>query len=128
MITLMSACFTCVSIALVKGHGLPLVGAVLLLLAATAGLMHALFGRRHLLELVEQIHRPVENFELRRIMAPSKDLVEVTDSINDLLATAGKIGSDASIKAKELEIQLKVATAERQHAEAIIYSISDAVL
>jgi len=29
---------------------------------------------------------------------------------------------------KELEIQLKVATAERQHAEAIIYSISDAVL
>ena len=31
-------------------------------------------------------------------------------------------------KVKELEIQLKVATAERQHAEAIIYSISDAVL
>ena len=32
------------------------------------------------------------------------------------------------MKLKELEIQLKVATAERQHAEAIIYSISDAVL
>ena len=29
---------------------------------------------------------------------------------------------------KEMEIQLKVATAERQHAEAILYSISDAVL
>jgi two-component system phosphate regulon sensor histidine kinase PhoR len=36
--------------------------------------------------------------------------------------------ADAQLKAKELEIQLKVATAERQHAEAILYSISDAVL
>jgi two-component system phosphate regulon sensor histidine kinase PhoR len=32
------------------------------------------------------------------------------------------------MKLKELEIQLKVVTAQRQHAEAILYSISDAVL
>ncbi|MGD0540682.1 MAG: ATP-binding protein, partial [Tepidisphaeraceae bacterium] len=36
--------------------------------------------------------------------------------------------SEAVLKMKELEIQLKVATSERQHAQAIIYSISDAVL
>jgi PAS domain-containing protein len=36
--------------------------------------------------------------------------------------------SDAALRVKEIEIQLKVATAQRQHAEAIIYSISDAVL
>jgi two-component system phosphate regulon sensor histidine kinase PhoR len=35
---------------------------------------------------------------------------------------------EAAIAAKELEIRLRIATAERQHAEAIIYSISDAVL
>src|SRR5207248_886398 len=34
----------------------------------------------------------------------------------------------AATKIRELEIQLRVATAERQHAQAIIYSISDAVL
>ena len=32
------------------------------------------------------------------------------------------------MKARKLEIRLRVATAERQHAEAILYSISDAVL
>jgi len=35
---------------------------------------------------------------------------------------------ESALRARELEIQLKIATAERQHAEAIIYSISDAVL
>ena len=32
------------------------------------------------------------------------------------------------MRLKELEIQLKVATAQRHHAQAILYSISDAVL
>jgi two-component system phosphate regulon sensor histidine kinase PhoR len=36
--------------------------------------------------------------------------------------------TDAAMKLKELEIQLKVATAQRHHAEAILFSISDAVL
>src|SRR5207249_6395396 len=63
-----------------------------------------------------------------RIEAISNDFLPLSDAINGLLATADRAVSDAFIKAKELEIQLKVATAERQHAEAIIYSISDAVL
>jgi two-component system phosphate regulon sensor histidine kinase PhoR len=64
----------------------------------------------------------------KRLVAPSRDVAPVTDAINDLFEQADRIVSDAQIKVKELEIQLKVATAERQHAEAIIYSISDAVL
>src|SRR5687767_12606025 len=128
MISLMAACLTCVAIALAKGQGLPLTGAILLLLAAAAGLMSAFGTRRHTAELVEQIRKSIGGHELRRINAPSKDQIDITDAINDLLASAGKVVSDASIKVKELEIQLKVATAERQHAEAIIYSISDAVL
>jgi two-component system phosphate regulon sensor histidine kinase PhoR len=35
---------------------------------------------------------------------------------------------EAELRARETEIRLRIATAERQHAEAIIYSISDAVL
>ncbi|HET6251523.1 MAG TPA: ATP-binding protein [Tepidisphaeraceae bacterium] len=46
---------------------------------------------------------------------------EITD------AAAG-VAAEARLSAKKLEVQLKVATAERQHAEAILYSISDAVL
>src|SRR5439155_26109612 len=65
---------------------------------------------------------------LRPIDAPSQDMIPLVLAANDLVEQAEKTVNDALLKAKELEIQLKVATAERQHAEAIIYSISDAVL
>jgi two-component system phosphate regulon sensor histidine kinase PhoR len=55
-------------------------------------------------------------------------LVPVADALNELLDAADNAVSRARLQVKELEIQLKVATAERQHAEAIIYSISDGVL
>src|SRR4051794_36621705 len=64
----------------------------------------------------------------KRLAAPSRDVAPIADAINDLFEQADRVVSDAQIRVKELEIQLKVATAERQHAEAIIYSISDAVL
>jgi two-component system phosphate regulon sensor histidine kinase PhoR len=53
---------------------------------------------------------------------------ELLDAVNDLIRQADTAASDAALRVKELEIHLKVATAERQHAEAIVYSISDAVL
>ena len=56
------------------------------------------------------------------------DLRLLAGAIDDLLARSRTAVSEASLRARELEIRLKVATAERQHAEAIIYSISDAVL
>jgi two-component system phosphate regulon sensor histidine kinase PhoR len=62
------------------------------------------------------------------IEAPHRDLSKVTYAINDLVEQARAVVERAMLQVKELEIQLKVATAERQHAEAIIYSISDAVL
>jgi two-component system phosphate regulon sensor histidine kinase PhoR len=49
-------------------------------------------------------------------------------AVNELVEFADHAVADAALKAKELEIQLRIAIAERQHAEAIIYSISDAVL
>lgn len=128
MMALMALGLGFVAIGLSKGKGLPYIGAIMLLLAATAGLMHALFTRRHLILLIEQIRRPMEGNDFPRLNAPSRDFIDVADAVNDLLADSSSIVADASIKAKELEIQLKVATAERQHAEAIIYSISDAVL
>ncbi len=60
--------------------------------------------------------------------APHPDLRPLTFAVNDLVEQARATVARAMLQVKELEIQLKVATAERQHAEAIIYSISDAVL
>ena len=52
----------------------------------------------------------------------------VEQAVRSLVDAAERAVFDAAMKTRELEIQLKVAHAERQHAEAIIYSISDAVL
>ena len=52
----------------------------------------------------------------------------LSGAIREISDAADRAVAEAKLRAKELEIQLKVATAERQHAEAIIYSISDAVL
>lgn len=60
--------------------------------------------------------------------SPHPDLAKLAFAVNDLAEQARQTVDRAKLQVKELEIQLKVATAERQHAEAIIYSISDAVL
>src|SRR5581483_6993532 len=60
--------------------------------------------------------------------APNTGFVFLTRAINELVESAQATVQNAQLRAKELEIQLKVANAERQHAQAIIYSISDAVL
>ncbi len=56
------------------------------------------------------------------------ELSAIAEGANEVLGTAQKAVADAAVQVKGYEIQLKVATAERQHAEAIIKSISDAVL
>jgi len=81
-----------------------------------------------MLALVSQLRDRSRGGYARRLDAPSRDVLPLVAVTNELVEQAEKTVSDALLKAKELEIQLKVATAERQHAEAILYSISDAVL
>ena len=119
---------TALALAPVWGTALAVLGAALLLIAATAGLMSAFTSRRDLLTLVGQIRARLRGGYVRRLDAPSNDILPLVVATNELVEQAEKSVSDALLKAKELEIQLKVATAERQHAEAILYSISDAVL
>jgi two-component system phosphate regulon sensor histidine kinase PhoR len=49
-------------------------------------------------------------------------------ALADALSAARRAAVDAELRARELEIRLKIADAEREHAQAIIYSISDAVV
>lgn len=103
-------------------------GLMLFVLAGSVGLIGAIGLTLDHRRLVGSIHEMVAQGRAGGIMAPSGDLMPLTQGINDLIQTAQRTMAEAELKVKELEIQLKVATAERQHAEAILYSISDAVL
>ena len=79
-------------------------------------------------QLIDSITQMTGGRKIVPLVTDNPDLRPLTTAINDLVESCGRGVSDAHMRAKELEIQLKVANAERQHAEAIIYSISDAVL
>src|SRR5689334_4140579 len=105
-----------------------LISLICLLLCALCGLL-GIFSLR---AGGRQLAKAIKGFSLldraSLLEATHPDLAKLTFAINDLVESAREQVGRAMLQVKELEIQLKVATAERQHAEAIIYSISDAVL
>ncbi len=104
-------------------------GSVLLLVGAIIALCAQIFLGRDCRNLGQQIESLAGREELNHsINSASSDLAPLTKSVNNLLESAERSVEDALMRAKEMEIQLKVATNERRHAEAIIHSISDAVL
>ena len=103
-------------------------GAVLLLLAATAGLFAVVVVRRSVRDLDLRLRELTGSGKFAMLAATDEQLVPLASRINELVEYAERRVTDAAMRLKELEIQLKVATAQRQHAQAIIYSISDAVL
>jgi two-component system phosphate regulon sensor histidine kinase PhoR len=104
------------------------IGAILLLLGATAGLFTVTVLRRAARELHERLQAVAARGKLEYVDATDRHLVPLASGINELIDFADRAVTDAAMRLKELEIQLKVATAQRHHAQAILYSISDAVL
>ena len=94
-------------------------------LAGAGGMLSLSAASRRLKEDLAAIEK---SHSLQIVQTAHPVLMELVGSINGMVALAQREVDAANTHAKELEIQLKVATAERQHAEAIIYSISDAVL
>jgi two-component system phosphate regulon sensor histidine kinase PhoR len=110
--------------------GLPSGGAaalLLLFLSGVGGLIGLIVLRWSIARLQEQVKTAAEG-SLSRVNRSHPDLGRLADAVNEVIDMAEHSVGQAQLQVKELEIQLKVATAERQHAEAIIYSISDAVL
>jgi two-component system phosphate regulon sensor histidine kinase PhoR len=64
----------------------------------------------------------------RAVDAGATAFGHVVAAANEVLDAARAAEAAAAVRVRSLEIELKVATAERQHAEAIIRSISDGVL
>lgn len=106
----------------------PRLGAGLVLLAAVAGGTAMLLLRNDYRRLGRVISQSGDLLVRKIISAPSSDVSELAQAVNSLMASAEQAIADAHMRSKELEIQFKVATGQRQHAEAIIYSISDAVI
>lgn len=59
---------------------------------------------------------------------PETDKSLFASTIEKIISTASRAVNEAQLRARELEIELKISNAERQHAQAIIHGISDAVL
>lgn len=103
-------------------------GSVLFVLGAGAGLAAIATLRRDCRFLIGAVRRMTADGRLKALRTSNPEIQPLIAAVNDMVEAADQSVSDAVLKMKELEIQLKVATAQRQHAEAIIYSISDAVL
>jgi two-component system phosphate regulon sensor histidine kinase PhoR len=105
-----------------------LICALCMMLAALLGVVGMFLLWKSGRKLALQVSELAATGDASLLESPHPDLSKLTYSINDLIEQNQQALARATLKVKELEIQLKVATAERQHAEAIIYSISDAVL
>ncbi len=113
------------------GEPIPLrlrVGTMLLLVASALGATSQWWLRRDCARFSEEIRQYAAAARTGPLHSSSHDLAPLTRAVNELMDYAERSINEAMLQVKELEIQLKVATNERHHAEAIIYSISDAVL
>jgi two-component system phosphate regulon sensor histidine kinase PhoR len=104
------------------------IGGVLVFLAGVSGLFVATLFRRNTRILSAAMMRVVETGRMHQLEALDSELEPLVRGVNEMIALADQSVSDAALKTKELEIELKVSNAQRQHAEAILYSISDAVV
>ncbi|MDP9175443.1 MAG: cell wall metabolism sensor histidine kinase WalK [Planctomycetota bacterium] len=111
-------------------HGVEIgtLGSVLFVLGAGSGLLAIATLRKACRSLISKIDRMTKERRVETLRTDHPEIRPLISAINDMMGVADQCVSDAVMKMKELEIELKVATAQRQHAEAIIYSISDAVL
>jgi two-component system phosphate regulon sensor histidine kinase PhoR len=101
---------------------------ILLLLACLSFLATLVWERASIAHICRLLEAQRSQARPTRIDVPDGSRRRLTQGVNFILEHAEVLVADAALRRKELEIQLKVADAARQHAEAILYSISDAVL
>jgi len=105
---------------------------VLGLVVALAALVLTVFWRamhRAGGALAAQLDRMREEGQVGLVMVQGTDeLARVADSVNQLLASVKKQIEQLRVENRELQIQTRIAATEKHNTEAIIFSISDAVI
>lgn len=112
---------------ILQRRGLGAWAAPLLLLSAVAGLGGVALLRRDAARLAARLRSQANAGALAPLEAAGT-LLPLTGAVNELLAFTERSLRDAEEKARAMDLELRVVTAQRRHAEAIIHSISDAVL
>ena len=103
-------------------------GVVFFMLAAASGVLAATVFRGNCRRMANRLQDMSAGGRLEHLPLFEPEMRPLLGAVNDLVDHCNQRLADAAIRQKELQIQLKVAQLERQHAEAIIRSISDAVL
>jgi two-component system phosphate regulon sensor histidine kinase PhoR len=103
-------------------------GGVLIFLAGISGIFVATVFRRNTRLLSSSLQQIALTGKMNQLEALDSELEPLVKGVNEMITLAEQAVSNARLQSKELEIELKVANAQRQHAEAILYSISDAVV
>lgn len=109
-------------------YRLTVTAAGLFLLAAASGVLAVAVFRGNCRRLAAKVSRMVAMGRVEPVALADVEVRPMLVAVNDLVDYANQKVRDSTIALKEMEIQLKVAQLERQHGEAVIRSISDAVL
>lgn len=104
-----------------------LAGAIMGMVAALTLLYKTILTRRNCQQLRAELLNMVDGNRITPVIG-SGMLHELSQSLNIFTSYSQQQIEDARRRAKEAEIQLKVVALEREHAQSIIKSISDAVL
>jgi two-component system phosphate regulon sensor histidine kinase PhoR len=124
-----------VTVMALRGRGVSLTGFTYVglgLIATAAVLVMVLFWRgveRAMHRVVQQLRAMTRSKQVGLVMADgTQELQYVVRPLNELLTTLHGEMDRLRADKRDLEIQSRIAAAEKHHVEAIIYSISDAVL
>jgi two-component system phosphate regulon sensor histidine kinase PhoR len=102
------------------------------LLAGTSLVVLAVFRRqvqRDVATISQQLKTMAETGQFGLLMADGTcELSQLTRPVNELISAARRQVEEAQAANRELQIQARIASAEKNHTEAIIFSISDAVI
>ena len=98
-----------------------------LLLCTAAGMLAHLRLRKASMVLAEALVRARRDPMALNVASPHAELAPLTSAIQDLINAAGGRLAEAQKTARELDLQLNVVRAEREHAESAVYTISDTV-
>jgi two-component system, OmpR family, phosphate regulon sensor histidine kinase PhoR len=129
-----SAAYYATSMAMKQGFALSssLNYLVLALVAALTILMLLVFWRsvhRAISEVSRQLTEMSQSGDIGMVMVRGgNELSEVTGPLNKLLTGVEEEVESLRSEKRELQIQTRIASAEKHHTEAIIFSISDAVI
>jgi len=105
---------------------------VLGLVAALTSLLLLVFWRnvhRTVHSIAEQLNHMAAQRDVGLVMLEGDDeLTPITQPLNHLLTTIKEETNRVRAENRELQIQSRIADAEKKHTEAIVFSISDAVV